>query len=83
MRDGDIINNRAWFGFDARDLYWLLNLIPASDDFREDVKNAIKKLEPSDCEVCGIRLIPEDIQRSLCSCCKNTIPYSSTATNKV
>lgn len=46
MRDGDIINNRAWFGFDVHDLYWLLDYLPRSDDFREDIKDAIKKLEP-------------------------------------
>lgn len=50
MRDGDIIDSKAWFGFDVHDLYWLLDYIPRSDDFREDIKDAIKKLEPDDAD---------------------------------
>lgn len=45
MRDGDIIDGQAWFGFDAEELNWLLDYIPASDAFRDDIQAAIRKLE--------------------------------------
>lgn len=45
MHDGQIENAKAWFGFDLEDLYWLLELIPPHDGFRDEVKAAIDKIE--------------------------------------
>lgn len=45
MRQGEIDNDQAWFGFTLEQLFWLLDRIPARDNFRDEIWQAIKKLD--------------------------------------
>lgn len=45
MSDGEIRDSLVWFGFDVRDLEWLQDLIPRSDEFHLSIQRAIRKLE--------------------------------------
>lgn len=44
MRDGQIVDDQAWYGFDLEELCWLYNLIPNGDDFKQIVAEGIVKL---------------------------------------
>lgn len=45
MRDGQVQDGRVWFGFDIRDLEWLYDFIPESDEFKKSIAKAITDLE--------------------------------------
>lgn len=45
MRQGEIDDNLAWFGFTLEQLFWLLEKIPARDSFYDEVREAIRKLD--------------------------------------
>lgn len=45
MRQGEIQQGQAWFGFTLDQLYWLLDYLPRTDGFHDQVRNAIHDLE--------------------------------------
>lgn len=45
MRQGEIVDDLAWFGFTLEQLFWLIDYIPATDGFRDEVQEAIKKFD--------------------------------------
>lgn len=45
MRQGEIDEGRAWFGFTLEQLFWLLEKIPTRDSFYDEIREAIKKFD--------------------------------------
>lgn len=45
MKQGEIKDSQAWFGFTVDQLYWLMEKISRRDAFHDQIRNAIKDLE--------------------------------------